>query len=56
MNNKRASFDFKEVIDLDLVERASNSGKSVNYKDLEKVAADSGFIKRLSQTRKNRRN
>jgi hypothetical protein len=55
MNNKRTSFDFEEVIDLDLVERASNSGKSVNYKDLEKVAVDSGFIKRLSQTRKNRR-
>jgi hypothetical protein len=55
MSNKRTGFDFEEGIDLGLVERASNSGKSVNYKDLEKVAADSGFIKRLPQTRKNRR-
>lgn len=55
MSNKRTGFDFEEGIDLDLVERVSNSGKSVNYKDLEKVAADSGFIKRLPQPRKTRR-
>lgn len=55
MNNKRTGFDFEEVIDLDLIERVSNSSKTVSYKDLEQVAADSGFIKRLPQTRKSRR-
>ena len=55
MNNKRTSFNFEEVINLDIVEQASNSGKSLKYKNLEKVSADSGFIKSLSQTRKNKR-
>ena len=27
----------------------------INYKDLEKVASESGFVKRLPQKRKNRR-
>ena len=55
MNNKRTSFNFEEVINLDIVEQASNCGKSLKYKNLEKVSADSGFIKSLSQTRNNKR-
>ena len=55
MNIKRTGFDFEEVIDLDLVERVSNNSSTVSYKDLEQVAADAGFIKRLPKTKKNRR-
>ena len=56
MNNKRASFNLDETIDIALVENVSRNSELVNYKDLEKVASESGFIKRLPKKRKNRRN
>ena len=55
MDNKRASFNFDEVIDISLVENVSKNRELINYKDLEKVASESGFVKRLPQKRKNRR-
>jgi hypothetical protein len=55
MNNKRASFNLDEAIDIGLVENVSRNSELVNYKDLEKVASESGFVKRLPQKRKNRR-
>jgi hypothetical protein len=55
MNNKRASFNLDEEIDIGLVEKVSRNSELVNYKDLEKVASESGFVKRLPQKRKNRR-
>jgi len=55
MNNKRASFNLDETIDIALVENVSRNSELVNYKDLEKVASESGFIKRLPKKRKNRR-
>ncbi|GEM_PF-3164097 len=55
MNNKRASFNLDEAIDIGLVEKVSRNSELVNYKDLEKVASESGFVKRLPQKRKNRR-
>jgi len=55
MNNKRASFNLDEVIDIALVESVSRNSEFINYKDLEKAASESGFVKRLPQKRKNRR-
>lgn len=55
MNNKRASFNLDEEIDISLVETVSRNSEIINYKDLEKVASASGFVKRLPQKRKNRR-
>jgi len=55
MNNKRASFNLDETIDIALVENVSRNSELVNYKDLEKVASESGFVKRLPKKRKNRR-
>ena len=55
MNNKRASFNLDETIDIALVENVSRNSELVNYKDLEKVAFESGFVKRLPKKRKNRR-
>lgn len=55
MDNKRASFNFDEVIDIGLVENVSKNNKFIDHKALEKVASESGFVKRLPQKRKNRR-
>lgn len=55
MDNKRASFDLDDVLDIGLLGNASRNNESVDYKDLEKVAAESGFVKRIPQKRQNRR-
>ena len=55
MSKKRANFDLDDLIDIGLLEGHDKKSRNVNKEDLEKVAEDSGFIKRLPTKTKSRR-
>ena len=55
MSNKRAGFSIDDEIDLQSLINNKKNNDFIDYKEIEKTAEESGFVKRLPKNPKKRR-